>query len=497
MRSLSLVDLTLLGIGGTLGSGLFLLTGSVARNIAGPAITLSFALGAVVCMLSAMSYAEMASRYPTNGGAYSYSYVALGEWPAFLVSMCLTLEYGVATAAIARSWASYSGDILVGLPGWATGIESRFCVLAFLFVGAVAALLSVGLEHAKWVINTGTILYAAVAASTIGFGAGKVDVQNWSPFLPFGLSGVLTGASTVFYAYLGFDEIAILAEEAISPSSDVPLAMLLTLFFVTTVYMLASLILTGVMPYQTINIDSPFPAAMRTVGLPVVAKIISIGIALGMSNTGLVAFAAQPRLFVSMACDALLPPWFARNLSATTLGCGAFFALLALVIRTEALVDVVSGGTLLAFSATNLSLLLTRSRLHASASRTNALVCAFAVCSGFTAVFVRLQELSIVSGWTLSIVSLGATVCLGLVLMGRDFIGGSSVEERPPLFLCPWVPVLPLIGMFSTLFFFFQLPHAVLSTIAGLMTITTVFYIVYGVRKSSLEDRYVEITRAT
>ncbi len=362
-RTLGVLDLVLLGLGGTLGSGLFLLAGRAARDIAGPAVTLSFAAAAVACVFSGLSYAEMSSRIPVCGGAYSFVYSTVGEFAAFLVGMCLTLEYGVSSAAVARAWGAYVGESFVGLPAWVSGHNSEWSGLGFALMSAISVLIAFGMKEAKWVINGATAIYGAVVAIVIGVGFPSVNASNWTPFAPYGSKSVFTAASAVFFSYIGFDEVATVAEEAKDAATTVPLAILGSLFIVGVLYVTATLVLTGMVKYSEIDFDAPFPAAFRAKGMPILASAIGIGTAVGMSNTALVGLLAQTRIFLAMGQDGLIPRSLGQNARRSTVVCGAIVSLLALRVPTQALTDVVSGGTLLAFLGTNASLLLTRYKL--------------------------------------------------------------------------------------------------------------------------------------
>lgn len=488
--TLTLFDLTLLGIGGTLGSGLFLLTGRAARNVAGPAVSVSFALAAFACLFSALSYAEMSSRLPNSGGAYAFAYAALGELPAFLVGMCLTLEYGVSSAAIARSWASYLGDTIRVLPSWLSGIGSQFCVLGALLIVFIAILVSTGMHQAKWIINIATLLYASVVGVIVIYGSRKVDRENWKPFFPFGIHGAVTGAGAIFFSYIGFDEVATVSEEALNAARNVPLAIVISLFAVSAMYVSAALILTGTVNYKKIDLDAPFSAAMRAVGLPLVAKLVGIGTALGMMNTALVGFTAQPRIFIAMGRDGLLPRAVSFNSRVTTFGCGVLVALLALVVDTQALADVVSGGTLLAFLATNISVLLTRSRFHTRDSRVSSLVYTFVACSAASSIIVRIVSTLSLPLWAGLSATLPLCLVPGMLLLVEDFEGGDACERAPPTFLCPLVPAFPLAGAFTTVFLLFQLPVKALTALCIWLTLSTITYFNYGAKNAIIANEY-------
>lgn len=492
-KVLNLFDLILLGVGGTLGSGLFLLSGHAARYISGPAITLSFLVAAIACLFSALSYAEMSSRYPNSGGAYAFTYASLGELPAFLVGMCLTLEYGVSSAAVARSWASYLGDSLGFLPSWATGIGSQVSVLGFLLVLAVSVLLAVGLKEAKWVINIATLMYATVVLVIIAFGSQKVDTSNWNPYLPFGWHGIIAGSSAVFFAYIGFDEIACVSEEAYNSSTTVPLAILLSMLIVSALYVAASMVLTGMVNYTDINVDAPFSAAFRNTGLPLIARLVGFGTALGMMNTTIVSLAAQPRIFMSMGRDGLLPRSFAFSTRIATIGCGFLVSIMAIIVETQSLADLVSGGTLLAFLATNISLLLTRCRIHPDSKKVSSLIYIFVAGCAITGIMSRIAA----NGSISNVISLGISIPVCLIpaafVMTQEFSAGELWERTAPSFLCPLVPIMPLLGAFTTTFLLFQLSPKALGALGLWLVISSAGYFSYGFRNALIAHEYATL----
>lgn len=503
-RTLTLQDLTLLGIGGTLGSGLFFLTGHAARELAGPAVIVSFAIAACACLPTAFSYAEMTSRLPNRGGAYAFVYATLGEWPAFLVGMCLTLEYGVSAAMVARAWAAYLADAITGLPPWMVGIDSDWSLLGAALMLAVTALLCAGLQRAKWVINISTIIYAFVALVIVAVGATEMRLDNLTPFAPFGAAGIASAASVVVFAYLGFDEIAIVSEEAIRPTQDVPIAILLSVLFVSALYIAAAFVLTGGVPYNAIDLDAPFSAALRSIGHPRIARLVAVGTILGLTNTALVGFAAQPRLFQAIARDSLLPQVLARSTRMSTVICGIFVACLALIIRTDALADVVAGGTTLAFLATNISLLLTRSRLHASSERVPWLILTYFVSNIAIALSARMSSWlspQWIYSWCIPSVFFTVSLILGFIL-NREKFHNILRDGQNPKFLCPWVPLMPMAGILMSTLLLFQLPFNALFTLSSLLVAATLFYASFSVQNSEnirganesllrgLEDRF-------
>lgn len=509
-KTLTLLDLTLLGTGGTLGSGLFLLTGHVARDVAGPAVSLSFALAAVACLFSALSYAEMASRLPNTGGAYTFTYHALGELPAFLVGTCLTLEYGVSAAAIARATAAYLGDVCQGLPNWLTGRGSPFCVLGFLLIFVIVAVLSFGLQHAKWVINIATMIYCSLVLVIIGYGVETVEPSNWIPFAPYGLHGVISGASTVFFAYIGFDEIAVVAGEAVDPVRDVPLAILLELMLISAIYFVASLVLTGTVNYSQLDPDSAFSAALRSAHKPLVAKLVGIGTVLGMTNTAIASFAAQPRLFLAMGRDGLLPLRYMSDINSISLASGVVVAFVTLLTNTAVLIDTISAGTLIAFLATSVSLLLTRVRArrnqNTSRDSPNGVACtqainltiSFLVITAISAIAVRLAAVDLIPSWVVTTILLPLTIIPAMKLITMRNCFTPIIEElgRAPLFVCPFVPAIPLAAAYLSILLLAQLPAMSLIVFTALTVFTGVIYCAFAANNVYLNAEYLQIPNA-
>lgn len=267
-RHLTLFDLVLVGVGGTIGSGIFVLTGYIAHHYAGPATFVSFAISGLAACCSGLCYAELAGRIPASGSTYAYAYVALGELPAVLSAACLTLEYLVSGAAVARSWGDKVVLWLQDELGWEqaqTYLDPGFGLnpMAFLISTACVLLLVDGVRESKFVTNVFTVLKVAlVIFMTVG-GYCLLDGSNLKPFVPYGSAGVLRGATSSFYGYLGFDEVCCISGEAKHPERDVPRAVLWTLSIVSLLYVLASLALTGMQPSEQMSDTSAFPEAFR------------------------------------------------------------------------------------------------------------------------------------------------------------------------------------------------------------------------------------------
>lgn len=280
-RHLSLFDLVAVGVGGTIGSGIFVLTGFIAHYYAGPATTLSFFISGMAACCSGLCYAELAGRIPASGSTFSYAYVALGELPAVLAAACLTLEYMVSGAAVARSWGDkvvlWARDELDWnkaeqylAPGYnlnpMAGLVSAACVL----------LLMDGVKESKIVTNIFTVLKVGLVVFMIVGGFWLFDGSNLTPFMPFGMSGVFRGATSSFFGYLGYDEVCCIAGEALHPARDMPRAVLLTLCILTVLYVLAALALCGMQPYEDMSDTSAFPVAFRYNGVEWAAQVAAV-----------------------------------------------------------------------------------------------------------------------------------------------------------------------------------------------------------------------------
>eukprot|EP00871_Galdieria_phlegrea_P003899 jgi/Galph1/450/GphlegSOOS_G5146.1 len=479
-RFLTLTDLVLLGVGGTVGAGVFLLTGIAANRDAGPSVMLSFLVSAVVCGFSAFSYGEMSSRLPSCGSAYAFAYSTIGELFAFLVGWCLTLEYGISAAAVARSWAAHISEA-AQLPKFLHS-NSGFSILGAVLILALTLILCSGMREAKWIIDSATILYGLVLFTILFRGSLLVNPSNWLPFAPFGVSGIIAGASTVFFAFVGFDQVAAVAEEAHHPSKTVPKAILISLCIVFIVYSAASFVLTGLVPYSKITGQASFIEAFKELGHPVFARLIAIGIALGMQNTAMVALAAQPRIFFAMARDGLLPELFGEVSGpgaaprASSLLCGFGVAILALLVPLQTLTDLVSGGTILALLSTNVSVLLVRLQISGHQSDSKILLILYVTACGVASWLTRVMPYKFV-GFILTVSVVGFPFFL---LMRMPL----SEEADPPSFRSPGVPFVQAFGIFSNLFLFFRLQTTALAMLAVWLVIGFTFYVVYSVRHS-------------
>jgi APA family basic amino acid/polyamine antiporter len=362
-RSLSAFDLTLLGIGSIIGAGIFVLTGLAAATKAGPAIVLSYVVAGLACGFTALAYAELAGMLGGAGSAYSYAYTAFGEVIAWMVGWNLILEYGASVSAVAVAWSGYVGNVFaaagLGLPEALTRapVEGGWVNLpALLIIVLLGLLLVAGVKDSARVnngiafIKIGAILVFVVAALP------HVEPANWTPFLPFGWAGVFSGASLIFFAYIGFDAISTAGEEARNPGRDMPIAILASLAVCTVIYILVSGLLTAIAPYQTLNVSSPVADALLNVGVRWGGAVVAAGAIAGLTSVMLVQYYGQTRIFLAMARDGLISPVFSavhagRRTPVRSIGiCGFAMAIAAGFMPLNVIAEIVNIGTLFAFA---------------------------------------------------------------------------------------------------------------------------------------------------
>ncbi len=318
-RVLGPLDLTLLGIGAVIGAGIFVLTGVAAATKAWPAIVLSFVVAGFACAFAAMAYAELAAAIGGCGSAYGYSYAGLGELIAWIIGWDLILEYAVAVSAVAIGWSAYANNALqaAGLALPATllkgPLEGGLINLpAAAIVLILGVLLSLGVRQSVR-INAVMVLIKLLAITVfIAIALSHVQPANWSPFMPFGWSGVMGGAALVIFAYLGFDAVSTAAEEARDPQRDLPIGILVSLAVCTVIYILVAGLLTGVVPYATLNVGSPVADVVLRLGYPWGAGLVAAGAIAGLTTVMLAMYYGLTRVFLAIARDGLLPPLFAR-----------------------------------------------------------------------------------------------------------------------------------------------------------------------------------------
>jgi len=363
-RVLGPIDLMLLGIGCIIGTGIFVLTGVAAVNHAGPAVIASYAVAGVACTLAAICYSEFATMLPISGSAYSYAYATLGELVAWIIGWDLILEYALAASAVAVGWSGYVRDILsgfgltipnaiAGAPGTVPGGVFNLPACGILLV--ITTLLVIGIRESA---RTNAVI-VAIKVFVVGFvivaGLGYVQPANWSPFAPFGWNGIMAGAATVFFAYIGFDAVTTAAEEARHPERDMTIGILGSLGVCTVLYLMVAAVVTGMVPLSAIDTSAPVAQAFRAHGLSAAAGLISAGAIAGLTSVLLVLLLGQSRIFFSMSRDGLLPPIFSHvharfgTPHLSTILVGGIVSLIAGFVPLKELAELANIGTLFAF----------------------------------------------------------------------------------------------------------------------------------------------------
>jgi len=392
-RTLDARALVLLGIGAIIGTGIFVLTGTAAANHAGPALIVSFLIAGLGCALAGLCYAEFASMIPVSGSAYSYSYATLGEFVAWFIGWNLILEYLFAAATVAVGWSGYVVSLVeqlgMHLPDALTNAPltkgaGHFEIVrtgalvnlpAVLVIAAITALCYVGIHQSARFNAIVVAIKVTVIVLFIGFGMWVVDGANWQPFIPentgtfgrFGWSGVVQAAGIIFFAYIGFDAVSTAAQEAKNPQRDMPVGILASLAVCTVLYVAVSAVLTGMVHYSELNTPAPVALALdRHPELSWLAGWIKLGAIAGMTSVMLVMMLGQPRIFYAMSHDGLLPPLFRRvhpkhkTPYVGTLITGSLAALIAGLFPVTILGELVSIGTLLAFTTVCIGVLVLR-----------------------------------------------------------------------------------------------------------------------------------------
>src|SRR5574341_2522134 len=369
-KTLTAWDLTMLGIGAIIGTGIFVLIGTAIvgdahRPGAGPGIVLSFVLSGVTCALAALCYAELAAMIPAAGSAYTYSYATLGEFLAWITGWNLILEYGVACVAVAIGWSGYFNNILrslgIVLPDWAThapgsveGAVANFP--AAIIVLLVTVVLLVGIKESARTTAVIVCVKLGVVLFFIAVGMWLVKPENWSPFMPYGFEGVGAAAAIVFFAYIGFDAVSTTAEEAKNPQRDLPIGIIASLGICTVLYVTVAAVLTGMMPFTKIDIHAPVAEAMRMAGFKWGAAIVAAGALAGITSVLVVMMIGQIRVFFAMSRDRLLGPWLAKvhphfgTPHRATILTGVVIAIMAALVPIGEAADMTNIGTLFAFT---------------------------------------------------------------------------------------------------------------------------------------------------
>ncbi|MEY3411062.1 MAG: putative amino acid permease YhdG [Pseudomonadota bacterium] len=381
-RCLSAFDLTLLGIGAIIGTGIFVLTGIAAAHQSGPAVVLSFVVSGTACAFAALAYAELAAAVGGCGSAYGYSYVAFGEIVAWIIGWILLLEYSVSVAAVANGWSGYFNNALhaigMGLPESLTKSPELGGIInlpASLIILILMGMLMKGAKQSAQ-LNTAMVFVKLLAITVfIGVAVFNVHPENWHPFMPYGwfntladgkTVGVLAGASLVFFAYVGFDAVSTAVEEAKNPQRDVPIGIIASLTFCTIIYVIVAGLLTGVVPYTSLGVDHPVAFALESIGHNWASALVSTGVIAGLTTVMLVLYYGLTRIILAMSRDGLLTPYLAKVNPSTQTPVrviaitGVIMSVAAGLIPLGALAELVNIGTLAAFVLVCLGVIVLR-----------------------------------------------------------------------------------------------------------------------------------------
>ena len=401
-RVLGPIDLTLLGIGAIIGTGIFVLTGQAAAAHAGPAVVLSMIVAGIASALAAICYSEFASSVPVAGSAYTYGYATLGELVAWVIGWDLVLEYALGAATVAVGWSGYVVSflkdagvqfppLLSAAPGTVVALAdgssttALFNLPAMLISAAATVLLMIGIRESARVNAAIVVVKVAVVLLIIGLGGMFISTENWHPFIPpntgefgkFGWSGVMRGAGVIFFAYIGFDAVSTAAQESRNPQRDMPRGIIGSLVICTILYVLVSGVMVGLVPYQQLGVPAPMAVAVdaarvKAAGstwqslLALMPFVVKLGAIMGLSSTIIVQMMAQPRIFFAMGKDGLLPAWAAaihprfRTPHVTTLITGGIVMLASGFTAIDVLGELVSIGTLFAFVIVSIGVIVLR-----------------------------------------------------------------------------------------------------------------------------------------
>ncbi|GAB2925701.1 amino acid permease [Rhodococcus aerolatus] len=458
-KTLGWVQLTVFGVGVVIGTGIFVLTGEAAGVQAGPAVALSFVFAGFGCALAALCYAEFASTVPVAGSAYTFSYASLGELVAWIIGWDLILELALGASTVAVGWSTYFTDVLgqagITLPAAITGDGHNVVAAAIVLV--LTAVISQGIKVSAQVNLVAVIVKVAIVLLVIVAGAFYVKASNYSPFIPpagspaaagaestpsllqdlgfapgaFGVTGIFTGAALVFFAFIGFDIVATSAEETRNPQRDMPRGIFGSLAICTLLYVLVSIVITGMVKYTDISVDAPLAEAFRSVGQPVIATLVSVGALVGLTTVMMVLMLGQSRVFFAMSRDRLLPPVFSTVSERTgapvrtTVVTGVVVALISFLVPLSELANLVNIGTLFAF----------------------------------------------------------VLVAIGVIVLRR------TRPELPRAFRCPAVPALPILSVLVSVYLMLNLAGETWLRFLVWMVLGIAIYFAYGYHRSRLKDQ--------
>jgi APA family basic amino acid/polyamine antiporter len=522
-RTLGVRDLTFMGVAAVIGAGIFSTVGSAAYE-GGPGVVLLFIITAAVCGFTALCYAEFAGRVPVSGSAYTYSYVSFGELAAWIIGWALILEYAIGNVVVAISWSSYFTNILaafgVQLPAWLTtdpfsakeaydlamgtgaptaglawteapvaaGMHLVMNLPAALITVAVTALVYVGIHESRRVANAMVMLKLVLLAAVALTGLWFVRGANYVPFLPNGMGGVLKGVSAVFFAYIGFDAISTTAEECKDPRRDLPRSMIYALVLCTAIYCITALVLTGMVPSAEFKgVMDPLAFVFERVGMPLFGFVVSIGAVIAATSVLLVFQLGQPRIWMSMSRDGLLPPRFGHlhrkfgTPAFATVITGLLVGIPALFAPSGIITDLTSIGTLFAFTLVCAGVLLLprQDRLDEQGRKRFRLpyVNARYLLPLLVVAYLVLDRARIATAFTSLHLDRQSVLLSAFVA----FAVGSAVQA----YRKHW-SLIPCVGMLSCAYLMIEIPAKSWEVFFGWMALGLLFYALYGQRHSKL-----------
>ena len=495
-RLLNWYDLCTYGIAATVGSGIFVISGTVAKST-GPSIIVSIFIAGLASLITGFCYLEFASRITTSGSAYVYVYTSLGELMGWFIGWNLTLEYSIAAAAIASSWGNYVVILFkafdVTIPKGLYRVETgwSFCkinVLALLIVVFVTVIILIGLKSSAWFNNIITLINVSAIILVVVAGCFYVDKKNWDDFFPGGSTSVMGGAATIFFSYIGFDTVCTLTSETRRPRRDIPIAVIVTVTVATLLYISVGIVLTGMVFYQKIDENAPLADAFLQNQNYWATKLIAICSVTTMTATMLACLLGQPRIFYSMAQDGLIPPAFTILKNHTPIVGVLFSSLIAgglgFLFNVDALSQMVSLGTLLAFAVVCCGLIVLR--LHQagpSLKRTGPLSVGYL----FFGSIITWIAMRFSAPIYISILFAVLGILIPNIILIYLFIKyRADVCQVSVGFACPLVPIFPAIAILSNTYLMMQLSQEAYISFAVWAGLGLAIYFSYGIRHSAL-----------
>lgn len=512
-RNMSLFDLLCVGVGGTLGSGVFVLIGYVANVYAGPSAVLSILIAGLVCLCSAASYGELSCRIPSAGSTYAYSYYALGEYPAVVAAWALSLEYGISASAVARSWGDKVTYWVSSLGGSTESVLDDYGINFFAgFISFVCVvILLLGAHVGKLTVNVITIVKVVLIIFMISVGFALFQSSNMQPFTPFGFGGVLGGSTAFFFGFIGFDEVCCLAAEAKNPHVVLPKAVFGTIFIVTVLTCLAAVALSGTQPYEDISTESGFADAFNARGLGWAGQIVSVGEILTLPLVVLVSFLAQPRIQYALAKDGLMPKIFGEvdskgNLTKGIAITGVVVTLVAIFVPFTYLNDMISAGVLFSFNLSNSAVIVIRRGQysadvvmeHAWYPCTRYLICFHVVTIVLAFFLVNLISSDgpvATSDVAVSCVLIVVAIAISISLSYK--CPENADPDKLTQYRAPFMPFLPMFGILVNYVLIAQLTWLGLILIVSYFGLATVYYFTYCVNSpDTISMKYSQSMRS-